>query len=63
VQVPALVVLGRYDHMDPACAKEIASAMPDATLHVFEDSSHCPHLEQSDAVVAVVTDWLDRRSR
>lgn len=61
IEAPALVIGGRYDHMDPACAEEIADGLADAELHVFDDSSHCPHLEQPDDLVEVITRWLDRR--
>jgi L-proline amide hydrolase len=62
IDAPTLVIGGRYDHMDPACAEEIATGLADSELHVFADSSHCPHLEQPDDVVDVVAGWLDRRA-
>jgi proline-specific peptidase len=58
VEVPTLVIAGRYDHMDPEAAAELATCLPDADLVVFEDSSHCPHLEQPADVVRAISDWL-----
>jgi len=63
VTTPSLVIVGRHDHMDPATAAEIADALPNGELVVFDESSHCPHLEQPDDVVDHVASWLAQIER
>ena len=42
--------------LEPA-AQQIAGA----TLHVFDESGHVPHLEEPDAVAAAVTEFCRTR--
>lgn len=59
---PVLVLGGRHDR---ACPVEgsIATArgIPDAELVVFERSGHMPFVEEPEAYVAAVRDFLERR--
>lgn len=59
IDCPVLVIAGRFDHMDEHCAREISDGIVDADLVIFEDSSHCVHLEEPDAALAAVRRWLD----
>ncbi len=61
IGVPALVYGGADDHMDPECVAETVLGLADATPKVFRASSHCPHLEEPEAVLTVVRAWLDER--
>ncbi len=45
VHVPVLVVVGDRDESYVASAREMAGALPDATLHVLEGVGHFPNLE------------------
>lgn len=58
IDVPVLVIVGRFDHMDPECAAEIAEGIPNASLASFAQSSHCPHLEEPGAVLDRVATWV-----
>jgi pimeloyl-ACP methyl ester carboxylesterase len=47
IEVPALVCFGRDETLLPVAAGEdLVARLPNATLEVFEDSSHCPFLEE-----------------
>ena len=63
VSAPTLVLSGRYDWLAPPdeAPAEMLDRLPDAEGHVFEDSGHLPFLEDNEAFLAVVDDWLDRR--
>ncbi|MEM8620452.1 MAG: proline iminopeptidase-family hydrolase [Actinomycetota bacterium] len=64
IDTPALVTVGRFDHLDEHCAAEIADGLANAELVLFEASSHCSHLEQPGDVVAAVRQFaaaLDER--
>ncbi|WP_247731386.1 proline iminopeptidase-family hydrolase [Halovivax limisalsi] len=58
VDVSTLVLSGEYDEISPAIARGIADRIPDARLHVFDDSSHMPFWEQPDAHYEVVESFL-----
>ncbi len=62
ITAPVLVTVGRFDHLDEHCAAEIADGLTSAELVRFEDSSHCPHLEQPDEVVATVRQFINSAS-
>ncbi len=60
VETPALVTVGRHDWITPpAASREIADLLPDARLVVFEDSGHSPNLDQQDAYLRRVREFLD----
>lgn len=47
VQVPALVLAGRHDPQTPvSCSQTLVNGIPDARLHVFEQSGHYPYAEE-----------------
>lgn len=58
VDAPTLVIVGRHDHMDPATAAELSDGLVNGELAVFESSSHRPHWDETDAVIARVSLWL-----
>lgn len=65
VTCPALVMGGRFDRITPPLNQsEIARALPDARLHIFERSGHSPHIDQPleflDVVMSYLDDVLDR---
>jgi proline iminopeptidase len=60
LRVPTLVSCGRYDKFAPACSHELHEAIPGSTLHVFEYSSHMPHLEEPEQFVAMYEAFLAR---
>lgn len=59
IDVPALVTVGRFDEITPACAETLRQGLPDARLRVFEASAHMPHLEETEAYLAELAGFLD----
>jgi proline-specific peptidase len=60
IRVPTLVTVGRYDEITPACAKTLHRGIPGSKMRVFEESAHVAHLEETEAYVAAVADFLAR---
>ena len=58
IRVPTLVTCGRYDEITPSCSETITRGIPDARMHVFEDSAHCAHLEEADDYARIVEAFL-----
>ncbi|MDX1467744.1 MAG: proline iminopeptidase-family hydrolase [Acidimicrobiia bacterium] len=61
VEVPVLFVCGRHDEATPESATYFASLVPEAQLHVLEEASHFPFLEQPDEFLEAVGDFLATR--
>ena len=60
---PVLVLAGRHDRTCPVAAAEaMAAGLPDAELVVFEHSGHMTFVEENDAYLAAVRDFLERRA-
>ena len=60
---PTLVVTGRYDfNVAPSVAWGIHRGIPGSELAVFEKSGHLPQVEEEDAFVARLTEFLTRES-
>jgi proline iminopeptidase len=59
---PVLVLAGRHDRTcSVAAAEAIAEGIPSAELVVFEDSAHMTFIEEQDAYLAAVREFLARR--
>jgi proline-specific peptidase len=58
IDVPTLVTCGRYDEITPSCSETITRGIPDARMHVFEQSAHCAHLEEPDDYARIVEEFL-----
>jgi len=61
IQVPTLVISGRYDEATPAIAETVHRGIPGSEWVVFEQSAHTPHLEETERYLQVVASFLDRR--
>jgi proline-specific peptidase len=60
---PVLVLAGRHDRTCSVPAAEaLAAGLPDAELVVLEHSGHMAYVEENDAYVAAVRDFLERRA-
>ncbi len=58
---PTLVIAGGADQTTPPeMARELAELIPDAELVELAGCGHCPPLEQPDAFVEAVENWLSR---
>lgn len=60
IEVPTLVTVGRHDEITPACAETLRRGIPHAELHLFERSSHTPHLEETERYLNAVREFLRR---
>jgi pimeloyl-ACP methyl ester carboxylesterase len=59
IVTPTLVVWGREDAIVPvSVGQRYARAIPGATSHVLERCGHLPEMEQPDAFVRVVREFL-----
>jgi pimeloyl-ACP methyl ester carboxylesterase len=61
IAVPALVICGEDDRLTPIkYAEYLATHLPRAELRCIPDAGHFVMLEQPDAFILVLRDWLDR---
>jgi len=60
ISVPALLISGRYDEAAPEVVQPYADNIRDNEWAIFESSSHMPHVEEREACMKTVTDFLDR---
>ena len=62
IATPTLLVWGAHDRLAPlVCAEAWRKEIAGATLRVFDESGHVPHLEEPDAVAAAVTEFCRPR--
>ncbi|WP_341201164.1 proline iminopeptidase-family hydrolase [Planomicrobium okeanokoites] len=61
IKIPALFTCGRYDEATPEATEYYAGLVPDAEFHVFENSSHMPGIEEPEAYVEVMREWVNRQ--
>lgn len=60
VPVPVLFTCGEHDEASPATMAYFQSLVPGSELEVFEGASHGHHLEETDAYLAAVREFLRR---
>jgi pimeloyl-ACP methyl ester carboxylesterase len=58
LDLPALVIRGRYDLSTESIAATLLSGLPQAREVVFEESSHTPVLEETDRYLDIVGRFL-----
>jgi L-proline amide hydrolase len=58
IDVPALVIRGRYDLSTESVTRTLVRGLPKAREVVFEESSHTPVLEETERYVDVVGSFL-----
>ncbi|MEV3907984.1 proline iminopeptidase-family hydrolase [Streptomyces canus] len=59
IEVPTLLVSGRFDEATPETVRPFADHIPDVRWHMFEHSSHMPHVEEEQLYLRVVGEFLD----
>ena len=59
IQAPTLLISGGHDEAAPSTVQPFADAIPDVRWHIFEQSSHVPHIEERSAYMALVQDFID----
>lgn len=59
ITAPTLLCWGAHDRLAPVspCAETWQKELPGATLRVFEESGHVPHLEEPDAVAKAIAEF------
>ncbi|REE94592.1 proline iminopeptidase [Paenibacillus taihuensis] len=60
IAIPSLFLCGRYDEATPESTQHYQSLVPGAELHVFEESSHMGYLEETDAYLQTVRQFLQK---
>jgi L-proline amide hydrolase len=58
VSVPTLLVSGRYDEATPETVQPFYDGIADVRWEIFEQSSHMPHVEETERFHAVVGEFL-----
>jgi L-proline amide hydrolase len=59
ISVPTLLVSGRYDEAQPAAVRPYADAIRDVRWHILDESSHMPHVEETETFLHMVRRFLD----
>jgi L-proline amide hydrolase len=59
IRVPTLLVSGRHDEATPVIVGQIFERIPGAEWTIFEDSSHNPHIEEPEAYLERVEQFLE----
>jgi L-proline amide hydrolase len=60
IQAPTLVIGGRYDEATPAITETVHGGIPGSEWVIFENSSHMPHVEETERYLQVVGRFLER---
>ena len=58
ITAPTLLVSGRHDEATPHIVEQIHSRIPGAQWRLFEESSHMPHVEESEGFLEAVEGFL-----
>ncbi|KAH8690782.1 proline iminopeptidase [Talaromyces proteolyticus] len=59
IKTPTLVIVGRHDYIAPvACSEEIANAIPNARLEIFELSGHSPPSDEPEKFERILSSFL-----
>lgn len=59
INVPTLLISGRYDEATPTVVQPYLEQIPDIRWALFENSSHMPHVEERVACMGTVVSFLD----
>jgi proline iminopeptidase len=59
IKQPALILVGYFDELGPACALRMHQALPKSRVVVFKNSSHLPMHEEPERYLAEVKGFLD----
>jgi L-proline amide hydrolase len=59
VQVPTLLISGKYDEATPATVQPYKDNIKNARWQIFEHSSHMPHVEETELYMKSVGAFLD----
>ncbi len=60
ISVPTLLLSGRYDQVTPTCVEPLKQGISGSEWVLFKNSSHMPHLEETERFLQVLDDFLNR---
>jgi L-proline amide hydrolase len=60
ITVPTLLLSGRYDEATPMIVETIHRGIPGSEWILFEQSSHLPHVEETERYIEVMDEFLRR---
>jgi proline-specific peptidase len=60
IQVPTLLLSGRHDEATPVIVETIHRSIPGSEWVLFENSSHMPHVEETDLYLQVLSRFFTR---
>lgn len=60
IHAPTLILSGRYDEATPAVIETVHRGIHGSKWVIFENSSHMPHLEETERYMQVLNDFLSR---
>ena len=63
IQAPTLLISGKYDEATAACVQPFADRIKNVRWVKFENSSHMPHVEETERCLKVVGDFLAAHDR
>lgn len=63
IEVPTFLISGHYDEATPATVQPYADKIPDVRWTIFPESSHMPHVEEKEACLAAVIEFLNQTGR
>ncbi|PJI41796.1 MAG: alpha/beta hydrolase [Rhizobium sp.] len=58
IEAPTLLISGRYDEATPEVVRPYVERVPGCRWMVFEQSSHMPHVEEQEACLKAVSEFL-----
>jgi proline-specific peptidase len=63
IAIPTLVLSGRYDEAAPLIAETVHRGIVGSEWVLFEQSSHMPHIEETEHYLGIVGEFLSRIER
>jgi L-proline amide hydrolase len=60
IRIPTLVIGGLYDEATPAITETVQRGIPGSERIIFENSSHMPHVEETQRYLQVLEQFLSR---
>jgi L-proline amide hydrolase len=63
IKAPTLLISGKHDEATPAVVRPFADGIKGARWEIFENSSHLPHVEETERCMQVIGDFLDAHDR
>jgi len=60
VRIPTLITVGQFDHVTPACAREIHRAIPHSRLVIAKGKGHLLFFEDRDRYITLLRTFLSQ---